>query len=125
MDPAERTLSSIGLGEIDTGGWGDGVTRLKLTLDSSLRNIPCFSSDTLCFSFSFPLLFAETVANSSAAGAGAFFERVAVRKVCSSEERMRLNGLIVGSWVGEWDEGVGCLEREEEAAGGGATARRW
>lgn len=95
MDPAERTFSVDSFGE--TGGAGDGdgegvIVRLKLTLDSSLRNMPGFSSGA----FSFPLLL-ETVANSSAAGAGAFLERVAVRKLCSREERIRVKGLIVDS----------------------------
>lgn len=83
---------------------------------------------TATVTFSLPLLVLEvTVANSSVDGGAGFLDRVAVRKLCSREERMRKNGFVPDSGAG-WDIETfekleGCWEREEEACETGPGLR--
>ncbi len=56
------------------------------------------------------------VANSSTGRGACFFDRVAVRRDCSREDRIRLNGFEDSAAACVEDEG--CFEREDEAVGG-------
>lgn len=70
----------------------------------TLRNIFMRSfwlSSRACVSFSFPFfVLSVLLANSSTGGAGSFFDRVAVRKLCSRDERNLWKDLEGGSGVG-------------------------
>lgn len=124
VKPAARTLSTRSLSTgIDRSGEGVSRPRLNVTLDSSRRSIPgrSFSLRTgwvESFSFPFPFLMVM-VANSSAGGAGTFLERVAVRMLCSRDERIRPNALVEGGGgdveVEASESSDGCGEREDDA----------
>jgi hypothetical protein len=139
VNPAARTLLTGSSGSLATGGGGssDGVrdsrpARRKVTLDSSLRNMFDFclsfwgASSIATLAFSFPLLFLGVmVANSSVDGGAGFLDRVAVRRLCSRDERMRKNALVEDSGAG-WDtfeKAEGCWEREEDACEAGPGLR--
>lgn len=79
------------------------------------------ASSVACVSFSFPFfVFAVIVAKSSTGGAGSFFDRVAVRILCSSVERNLWKDRDCGSGDGEdpntSDAVVGCGYREDDAS---------
>lgn len=117
---AIRALSLfISFGLLGGGiGDGDGVTdsrpprrKLKSVLDGL-----SFSFGSSSFeAFSLPLLFfGVTVAKSSTTGVDDFLDRVAVRKLCSREERMRVNVFVGGSG----DAGFGgffCKREDDDA----------
>lgn len=135
VNPAACTLWTGSPGTLSAcaGGSGDGVSdprpaRRKGTLDSSLRNKFDLSfsfgeaSSAAALGFSFSLLcLGARVANSSVGRGAGFLDRVAVRKLCSREERMRKNAFVEDSCVGwgtetsEKAELEGCWEREEDA----------
>ena len=109
-------------------GRGAGTSRSplrKVTLRNILRRSFSFGaagSSVEWVSFSLPFfLLPVIVANSSTGGAGSFLDRVAVRKLCSREERNRWNDLE-GCSGAEGDPNtsstmVGWGYREEEASG--------
>jgi hypothetical protein len=78
-------------------------------------------ASTATLAFSFLLLFLGAMVESSSSGEGAsFLDRVAVRKLCSRDERMRKNALVdsgAGWDVEASEKAGGCWEREEDATG--------
>lgn len=121
-NPARRTLwvTSFAAGGM---GEGAGVTdslppRRKLTLDSNLLSMPCFSLSFCRSSLSFPLLVLGVIVAKSSMGGACFLDLVAVRILCSREERRRVNGFVGKSAAAADDEEEeGCFEREDEAVG--------
>ena len=105
VKPAART-SSMGSFEIGTGlkdeGAGDSRAALRnVTLDSSFCSILDFSfslcGDSLArdLSESFPITFRyDKVAKSSGPVGKILFDRMAERKLCSREDRIRFNALV-------------------------------
>lgn len=81
MDGVMKLVKPATLPVFSFGGGGGEDSRLRKV---TRRSIPILSS---VFSFSFP--FAVNVANSSTAGGGTFFERVAVRMLCSRDDLNR------------------------------------
>lgn len=120
--PPSFTLLTLG----DGGEGGLGVTvslRRKVTFNSSrfILDISFGTSSAIAFSFPFPTLFG-IVPNSSVVDGTAFtFEdRAAVRRLCSSVERMRLKVFADGSGASGitemLDDVEGC-KREDEVTG--------
>ncbi len=122
-NPARRTLWVVSSA---AGGMGEGAgvtdslpPRRKLTLDSNLLSMPCFSLSFCGSSLSFPLLVLGVIVAKSSTGGACFLDLVAVRILCSREERRRVNGFVGKSAAAADDEEEeeGCFEREDEAVG--------
>ena len=99
--------------------------RRKETLDSILDLAFSFSlgpssSEALPLPLAVPC---ESRPDWSAGGAGSFaLDFVAVRKLCSNEDRRRLN--VFGWWPAAADA-AGCCSRDEDAAGAPASRCFW
>lgn len=130
VNPARRTLLEVSSA---TGGMGEGAgvtdslpPRRKLTLDSSLLSTPCLSLSFCKSSLSFPLPVLGVIVAKSSTGGVCFLDLVAVRMLCSREERRRVNGFVdKSSAAADDDEEGGCFEREDDAVGSILFGMHW
>lgn len=114
--------SLAGMGGAAGEAWSRAPGRRNETLDSILDLGFSFSFET-CSSdaLSFPLPSVGATTAKSIAGTGDLTrDLVAVRMLCSREERRRLNVLGCGSGLAEDDNWDDDGRREEEASGGGS-----